>query len=70
MLNKPQLKAGIKNLMTEMRTRTENADDEFATRLADLIDEYVKSATITYTSGLIAPPNGGPVTGTFTGNLE
>lgn len=70
MLNKPQLKTGIKNLMTEMRTRTENADEEFAGRLADLIDEYVKSATIVYTSGLIAPSNGGPVTGVFEGSLE
>lgn len=67
-LNKGQLKNGIKALMTDMRTRTEISDDDYAAELADLIDAYVKSATIIYTSGLISPQ--GPVTGTFNGQLE
>ncbi|MBK5213642.1 MAG: hypothetical protein JJE55_08290 [Flavobacteriaceae bacterium] len=68
--NKPKLKADIKTLLTEMRTRTENADDEFATRLSDMFDEYAKTGKPVYESGLIAPNGGGPVTGTFIGYLE
>lgn len=67
-LNKVGLKNKIKALMTDMRTREENADDEFAGRLADAIDDYTKGATIVYQTGLTAPQ--GPVTGTFQGNLE
>ncbi|WP_286443227.1 MULTISPECIES: hypothetical protein [unclassified Myroides] len=51
-----------------MRTRTKNADEEFAERLTDAIDNYVKSATIIYEGGLAAP--NGPVTGMFNGKLE
>jgi len=67
-LNKNTLKQDIKVIITEMRSRTENSDDEFADRLATAIDTYVKTATITYQSGLTAP--NGPVTGTFQGKLE
>tara|TARA_R100000306_G_C4376675_1_gene142231 strand:- start:2865 stop:3077 length:213 start_codon:yes stop_codon:yes gene_type:complete len=70
MLAKAALKAEIKQLMTDMRTRTENADDEFAERLSNAIDTYVKTAAIKYISGLVAPSGGGPVTGVFNGNLE
>lgn len=67
-LNKVKLANTIKKLMSDMRTRTENADDEFANRLASAIDEYTKGAEIKYNSGLTAPQ--GPVTGTFNGNLQ
>lgn len=67
-LNKGQLKADIKTLMADMRTRTENADDEYADRLVNAIDQYVKGAEIVYQAGLVAPQ--GPVTGTFSGNLQ
>jgi len=67
-LNKTKLKNDIIEIMKEMRTRTENSDEEYATRLSDAIDSYVKSATITYTDGLVAPD--GPVTGMFNGKLE
>jgi hypothetical protein len=67
-LNKNALKADIKNIITEMRSRTENSDDEFADRLASAVDTFVKTATITYQTGLTAP--NGPVTGTFQGKLE
>lgn len=67
-LDKGQLKNEIKTLMTEMRERTENSDDEFADRLATAIDKYVKTAGIVYQAGLVAPQ--GPVTGTFKGKLE
>jgi hypothetical protein len=67
-LNKNNLKTDIKDIITDMRSREENSDDEFADRLATVIDSYVKNATIIYQSGLIAP--NGPVTGTFQGKLE
>lgn len=46
-LIKTVLKSGIKQLLTDMQTRDSDAMDEFADRLAGLIDTYVKSATIT-----------------------
>lgn len=67
-LNKEDLKNNIIQIMKDMRTRTENSDEEYATRLSDAIDSYVKAATIVYTTGLTAP--NGPVTGTFEGNLQ
>lgn len=67
-LNKNTLKADIKNIITEMRSRTENSDDEFADRLATAVDTFIKTATITYQTGLTAL--NGPVTGTFQGKLE
>lgn len=67
-LNKTQLKNDIVAIMVEMRTRTENADEEFADRLSTAIDDYVKEATIVYKRGLTAPQ--GPVTGKFEGNLN
>ncbi|KGO88375.1 hypothetical protein Q765_00190 [Flavobacterium rivuli WB 3.3-2 = DSM 21788] len=67
-LNTPVLKEDIKTIATEMRTRTEISDDEFAERLSIAIERFVKSASIIYVNGLTAP--NGPVTGTFAGNLE
>lgn len=37
-----------------------------STRLANAIINTVKSMTMTYTTGLIAPSGGGPVTGVLT----
>lgn len=67
-LNKNDLKGDIIQIMTDMRTREVNSDEEYAERLASAIDAYVKNATIVYTAGLTAP--NGPVTGTFEGNLQ
>lgn len=67
-LNKNDLKNDIIQIMTDMRTREVNSDEEYAERLATAIDNYVKAATIIYTAGLTAP--NGPVTGTFEGNLQ
>lgn len=69
-LNTPQLQEDIVTIVTDMRTRTEVSDTEFANRLATAIETYVKTATIVYTTGLVAPSGGGAVTGTFTGQLE
>jgi hypothetical protein len=68
MLDKATLKTTIVSIMTDMLTRQNNSIDEFATRLSDAIDVYVKGAKIVYTSGLTAGSN--PVVGTFNGNLE
>jgi hypothetical protein len=67
-LNTPGLKDEIKQLLTDMRSRSEISDEEFANRLSSAIETYVKTATIIYISGLTA--SGAPVTGTFAGNLE
>ena len=67
-LNKTNLKNDISEIMTDMMERKDTSIDEFATRLSDAIDVYVKEASISYTSGLVAP--NGSVTGTFEGNLS
>lgn len=46
MLNKVVLKQEIKTLMMDMRTREENADEEYADRLATAIDNFVKGAQV------------------------
>lgn len=56
------------SLMTEMRTKTELSDQEFAEQFFDLMLVWLQQAGIKYISGLTAP--NGPVTGTFTGTLE
>lgn len=67
-LNKDELKQNIKQILIDMMQRDTASYEEFAQRLADAIDTYVKQATINYTSGLTAP--NGAVTGTFNGNLS
>ncbi|MBP4140014.1 hypothetical protein [Flavobacterium geliluteum] len=67
-LNKETLKQDIISIITDMRARDENSDQEFAERLSTAIDTYVKAAKIIYQSGLVAP--NGAVTGTFQGKLE
>ncbi|BFM42669.1 hypothetical protein CFS9_13100 [Flavobacterium sp. CFS9] len=48
-LNKAGLKTAIKALMTDMLSKEENSIDEFATRLSDEIETFVKSGTVTVT---------------------
>lgn len=67
-LNKTEFKNNVKQLLTDMRSRYDVSDEEFADRLATHIETFVKTAAIKYISGLNAP--NGPVTGNFTGNLE
>lgn len=69
-MNINSLKGKIASLLTDMLDRNETSIDEFATRLATAVVEEVQEATINYQSGLVAPSGGGPVTGTFTGNLS
>lgn len=51
-LNKPALKNGIKQLLTDMETRDTDAKDDFATELSNLIDTFVKGATVTVAAGI------------------
>lgn len=75
-LNKAALKTGIKQLMDDMLTREQNANDEFATRLSDLIDTYVKSGTVTVQPGITVSTTGtaaaqtGATTSTGTGTIN
>lgn len=52
-LDKTSLKNGIQTLLTDMRSRDEDADDEFAERLSDLIDAFVKSGDGVYQAGTL-----------------
>ena len=65
---KQAAKNEVKKILEDMITREETSTEEFANRLIDVMEEWLKKATIIYTSGLIAP--NGAVTGTFNGKLE
>jgi len=45
-LDKPALKTAIINLLTDMLTREENSIDEYAGRLADAIEAFVKTGNV------------------------
>ncbi len=51
-LNKATLKNQIKNLCAEMRTKMEVSDEAYAEKMATIIDDYIKTATITV-SGVV-----------------
>jgi hypothetical protein len=67
-LNTAQLKTDIIELLTETMKSEETDFEKFAEKLANMIEKYVKTAQINYTSGLVAP--NGAVTGTFNGNIS
>ncbi|MEY4902577.1 MAG: hypothetical protein RLZZ292_392 [Bacteroidota bacterium] len=49
-LNKQAFKTNIVALLTEMLTKEENSIEEFATRLTDAIDAFVKTGTVNITT--------------------
>lgn len=67
-LDKLTLRNDIVQLLQDMMLREATSIEEFADRLSDAVDAYVKSADILYQDGLTAP--NGPVTGTFNGQLQ
>lgn len=72
-LNKSSLQSAIKSAYKNMKDSDGDEEatlDTLSGKLAEAIDTYVKAATIVYSTGLIAPPGGGPVTGAFTGQLQ
>lgn len=67
-LEKTDLKTTIVALMTEMLTKEDNAIDEFATKLSDAIDVYVKSGTVNVTVNTTG--SAASQTGTGTGTIS
>lgn len=63
-LNKEQLKQGIIALLRDMLTKTDNSIEEYAERLASLIDDFVKGGEVTVKSGI--PLQAGTYTGATT----
>lgn len=51
-LNKEQLKQGIISLQRDMLTKTEPSMEEYAERLASLIDTFVRSGEVTVQAGI------------------
>ena len=51
-LNKEQLKQGIIQLQQDMLTKTEPSMEEYAERLASLIEAFVKSGEVTVQAGI------------------
>ena len=51
-LNKEQLKQGIISLQREMLTKTDSCIEEYAERLASLIDTFVRSGEVTVQAGI------------------
>lgn len=70
-LNKTQLKQDILGLLTTMESRNTDSKDDFADLLANVIDTYVKTATVTINAGIPLSAGGyvGVTTGAGTGTL-
>ena len=66
-LNKAILKAEIKQIMTDMRTREANADDEYADRLSTAIDTFIKTAQVNEGIPVATTGTATAQTGTTTG---
>jgi hypothetical protein len=72
-LNKAQLETDLGSLFDDTladQGSAANSKEVFVTRLADIIDGYVKSAKVVYSGGLIAPTGGGAVTGTINHTIQ
>lgn len=74
-LDKTGLQTTIKALMLDMKTKESASFDEFAQRLADAIDVYVKTGTVTVAPGIpvsttdIPPEEIGATTAPGTGTI-
>lgn len=66
-LVKKTLETQMLSLIKEMRTKTENSDEEFARKFATMIDTYIRSAQVA--PGIPVATAGGPTaqTGATTG---
>ena len=75
-LQKEALKQGIIGLQNDMINKTEPAIEEYASRLADLIDAFVKTGTVTVATGILVATTGsataqsGATTSTGTGIIN
>lgn len=72
-LVKTVLEDALLTAFKEQMAKTSNPEDAFralAKSMATAIDAYIKSATVVYSAGLVAPPGGGPVTGVLTHTIS
>lgn len=71
-LNKEQLKQGIISLQRDMLTKTESSMEEYAERLASLIDTFVRSGEVTVLAGITLQAGAytGATTSTGTGAIS
>ncbi|MRJ11389.1 hypothetical protein EDL98_09950 [Ornithobacterium rhinotracheale] len=72
-LNTERLKNKITSAMDKCQKEEDDPNrskEEFAQALATAIVEEIKELKIIYTSGLIAPSSGGPVTGKINAKIE
>ena len=71
-LNKEQLKQGIIRLQQDMLTKTESSMEEYAERLASLIEAFVKSGEVTVRPGITLQAGAytGATTGTGKGTIN
>lgn len=71
-LNKQALKQGIISLQQDMLTKTDASMEEYADRLASLIDAFVKSGEVTVQPGITlqAGTYTGATTGTGKGTIS
>lgn len=71
MLDKESLQQAIEAALDHEATQQDDAAasrTRIAGKLAEAIDTFIKSASVVYTGGLVAP--NGAVTGVFNGKLE
>ena len=64
-LNKQDLQQGIIRLQQDMQRKTDTSMEEYAERLASLIDDFVKSGEVTVAAGITL--QAGAYTGATTG---
>jgi hypothetical protein len=75
-LQKGALASGIKSLMDDMAHAQKPSHDEYANRLADLIDTYVRTGTVIVQPGIAVATTGsataqtGATTATGTGTIN
>lgn len=71
-LNKEQLKQGIIRLQQDMLTKTDASMEEYAERLASLINDFVKSGEVTVQAGITLQAGAytGATTGTGKGTIS
>ena len=67
-LNKSALKTEIASLLTEMLAKEENSIEEFATRLSDAVDAFVKTGVVSVT--VATKGTATAQTGTGTGTIS
>ena len=71
-LNKQALKQGIIRLQQDMLTKTDASMEEYAERLASLINDFVKSGEVTVKAGITLQAGAymGATTSTGTGTIS